>query len=105
MEKLDQQKQQTAQSKDKTLSKSYDEEGVIPITSVYVIGNSARTGEQCIIMPAAAANLPVPPGIHVDAATKTKIWSNQFIDLSSVTGQRANNGSEEKTFQLKNGPM
>ena len=33
-------------------------------------------------MPATAACLPVPLGIHIDAATNSKIWSNQFVDLS-----------------------
>ena len=33
-------------------------------------------------MPATAACLPVPLGIHIDAATYSKIWSNQFVDLS-----------------------
>ena len=33
-------------------------------------------------MPATAACLPVPLRIHIDAATKSKIWSNQFVDLS-----------------------
>ena len=33
-------------------------------------------------MPATAACLPVPLGLHIDAAAKSKIWSNQFVDFS-----------------------
>ena len=33
-------------------------------------------------MPATAACLQVPLGIHIGAATKSKILPNQFVDLS-----------------------
>ena len=33
-------------------------------------------------MPATAACLLLHLGIHINAATKSKIWSNQFVDLS-----------------------
>ena len=49
-------------------------ESVIPIM---IAETSQQTqGEGSVIMPATAASLPVPLGIHVDAATKSKIWTN-----------------------------
>lgn len=53
---------------------SNDTESVIRIKDI--TSQTAATGENAIIMPATAASLPVPLGMHVDSATKSKIWSN-----------------------------
>ena len=61
-------------------------ESVIPI----MIAETSKPtqGEGSVIMHTTAASLPVPLGIHVDAATKLKIWSNQFVDLSILLSQQ-----------------
>ena len=65
---------------------SNDTESVIRIKDI--TSQTAATGENAIIMPATAASLPVPLGMHVDSATKSKIWSNQFVDLSLLLSRR-----------------
>ena len=61
-------------------------ESVIPI----MIAETSKPtqGEGSVIMPTTAASLPVPLGIHVDGATKWKIWSNQFVDLSILLSRQ-----------------
>ena len=67
---------------------------VIPII---IAETSQQThGEGSVIMPATAASLPVPLGIHVDAATKSKIWSNQFVDLSILLSRQTS-----QSFQIQ----
>ena len=67
---------------------------VIPIM---IAETSQQThGEGSVIMPATAASLPVPLGIHVDAATKSKIWSNQFVDLSILLSRQTS-----QSFQIQ----
>ena len=69
-------------------------ESVIPIM---IAETSQQTqGEGSVIMPATAASLPVPLGIHVDAATKSKIWSNQFVDLSILLSRQTS-----QSFQIQ----
>ena len=69
-------------------------ESIIPIV---IAETSQQTqGEGLAIMPATAASLPVPLGIHVDAATKSKIWSNQFVDLSFLLSRQAS-----QSFQIQ----
>ena len=65
---------------------SNDTESVIRIKDI--TSQTAVIGENAIIMPATAASLPVPLGMHVDSATKSKIWSNQFVDLSLLLSRR-----------------
>ena len=67
---------------------------VIPII---IAETSQQThGEGSVIMPATAASLPVPLGIHVDAATKSKIWSNQLVDLSILLSRQTS-----QSFQIQ----
>ena len=47
-------------------------------------------------MPATPASPPVPLGIHVDAATKSTIWSNQFVDLSILLSRQTS-----QSFQIQ----
>ena len=47
-------------------------------------------------MPATSACLPVPLGICVDAAFKSKIWSNQFVDLSILLSSQTS-----QSFQIQ----
>ena len=69
-------------------------ESIIPI--VIAETSQQAQGEGLAIMPATAASLPVPLGIHVDAATKSKIWSNQFVDLSILLSRQAS-----QSFQIQ----
>lgn len=75
-------------------------ESVIPIT----IADAAnqKHGEGSVIMPATAASLPVPLGIHIDAATKSKIWSNQFVDLSILLSRQT---SQSFKIQLEDNQL
>lgn len=70
---------------------STDLESVLPITAGRVtnelIGNDSQS-ESTEIMPATAAQLPQPLGLHVDLTLKTKIWSNQFVDLCLLLSRR-----------------
>ena len=71
---------------------SNDTELVIRIKDI--TSQTAATGENAIIMQTGenaiitAASLPVPLGMHVDSATKSKIWSNQFVDLSLLLSRK-----------------
>ena len=68
-------------------------DSVIPI----IAETSQQTqGEGLVIMPATAASLPVPLGIYVDAAIKSKIWSNQFVGLSILLSRQTS-----QSFQIK----
>ena len=72
-------------------------ESVIPINIV-----ETTKGEGAVIMPATAASLPVPLGMHVDTGTKSKIWSNQFIDLSILLSRQT---SQSYKIQLEDNQL
>ncbi|MEW8089145.1 MAG: hypothetical protein AB2810_16810 [Candidatus Thiodiazotropha endolucinida] len=54
------------------------------------------------VMPGTAAQLPQPLGLHVDSNVKTKIWANQYIDLSLLLARRA---SQTYNIQMQNNQL
>lgn len=54
------------------------------------------------VMPGTAAQLPQPLGLHVDTNVKSKIWTNQYIDLSLLLSRRA---SQTYNIQMQNNQL
>ena len=53
-------------------------------------------------MPATAACLQVPLGIHIDAASKSKVWSIQFVDLSILLSSQTSHSFRKPSNTEKN---